>query len=98
MSSQSLDLRTVPVRRSLHRHSLMMGAERDLVMYAALIGFVLAVGGKTILSASVAIIFWIVSVFLLQIMGKADPQMSKIWFRQNAQQNEYPARSTPWRR
>ncbi|MBI9112335.1 conjugal transfer protein TrbD [Maridesulfovibrio ferrireducens] len=100
MSSQdpTPEKRIIPINRSLHKHALLMGAERDLVMYAALVSFVLAIGGKTLLSAGVAVVFWIGSVFLLQIMGRSDPQKSKVWRRQNALQTEYPAKSTPWRR
>ena len=70
-------MRMIPVRRSLHRHGLILGAERDLVLYCGLIALLLGVGGFTLFAAVTALIFWIGSVFVLRRMAKADPQMSK---------------------
>ena len=90
-------MRTIPVRRSLHRHGLILGAERDLVLYCGLIALLLGVGGFTILAAVTALIFWIGAVFVLRRMAKADPQMSKVWMRHIKYQEHYCAHSTPWK-
>ena len=74
-----------------------MGAERDLVMYSALISMLVGVGGFTIISAATGFLFWVVTVFILRHMAKADPQMSKVWWKHYYQQDFYPAHSTPWR-
>lgn len=86
----------IPIRRSLHRHSLILGAERDLVLYCGLIALLVGVGGFTIMSALAALIFWVAAVFVLRRMAKADPQMSRVWLRHIKRQDYYSARSTPW--
>ncbi|MFW5498434.1 MULTISPECIES: conjugal transfer protein TrbD [unclassified Maridesulfovibrio] len=96
--SQELLVRTVVIHRSLHRHTLVLGAERELVMSSALISFILVVVGKDLISAGAALLFWLTSVILLRMMAKEDPQMSQVWLRRNAYQTVYPAKSTPWRR
>jgi len=73
-----------------------MGGDRELVMLSALISIVLGVGGMTIVSASVALFFWITTVFILQKMAKEDPLLFPVFLRHRKQQDFYPARSTPW--
>lgn len=89
-------LRTVPIRRSLHRHALVMGGERDLVMVSALIALIIGAGGQTFLCAALGGGFWLASLFVLRRMAKADPCMSQVWRRHTRQQDFYPARSAPW--
>lgn len=90
-------MRTIPIRRSLHRQGLIMGAERDLVLYCGLIALLVGIGGFTIFSAVTALLFWIAAIFVLRRMAKADPQMSKVWRRHIKYQAYYSARPTPWR-
>ncbi len=97
-SNQELIKRTIVIHRSLHRHTLVLGAERELVMSSALISFILVVVGKDLVSAGAALVFWICSVVGLRLMAKEDPQMSRVWLKRNAHQTVYPAKSTPWRR
>jgi type IV secretion system protein VirB3/type IV secretion system protein VirB4 len=91
-------MHTVPIHQSLHRHSLTLGAERELVMFSALIAFLVGVGGMTGISAASAALFWLSAVFVLRLMAKTDPQMSKVWMRHIRQQDFYSARSSRWRR
>jgi len=90
-------MRTVPIRQSLHRHNLVFGAERELVMFSALIALLVGVGGMTLISISTAVVFWIGSIFILRLMAKNDPLMSKVWLRHIKQQDYYLARSSKWR-
>jgi type IV secretion system protein VirB3/type IV secretion system protein VirB4 len=85
-----------PIRRSLLRHTLVMGGERDLVMSCALFAMLTAMSGMSLPACAAAVIFWAISLFALRRMAKADPQMSRIWLRHIFQQSFYPARSTPW--
>lgn len=91
-------MRTVPIRQSLHRHNLVFGAERELVMFSALIALLVGVGGMTLISISAAVVFWIGSIFILRLMAKNDPLMSRVWLRHIKQQDCYLARSSRWRR
>ena len=89
-------MRTLPIHQSLHRHNHVLGAERELVMTSALIAFLVGVGGLTALSMLSALVFWIVAVFALRRMAKADPQLSKVWLRHVKQQLFYAAKSARW--
>lgn len=89
-------MREIPVHQSLHRHTLVLGAERDLVMSSGLLSFLISIGGFTLPSVLVGIGLWIVSVFILRQMAKSDPQMSVVWRRHINQQDFYEAKGTPW--
>lgn len=90
-------MRTVPIHQSLHRHNQVFGAERELVMFSALIAFLVGVGGMSLISGVSAALFWICSLFVLRAMAKSDPVMSKVWIRHIKQQDYYPARASRWR-
>lgn len=90
--------RVIPIRQSLHRHSLIMGAERDPLMFSGLVAILVGAGGQTALSMTTAIIFWIVALIALRRMAKADPMMSSVWRKYYNQQDYYPARISLWRK
>lgn len=90
--------RAVPVHQSLHRCQHVMGAERELVLTAALVAILVGVGGLTLLSGSVAAGFWLTTLWLLRRMAKADPILSRVWLRHIKLQLFYPARAGLWRR
>jgi type IV secretion system protein VirB3/type IV secretion system protein VirB4 len=86
--------RALPIHQSLHRHAHVLGAEREPVMTAALIALLVGVGGLTAISAIAAASFWIIAVFALRRMAKADPVMSRVWLRHIKQQDFYPAKAS----
>ena len=90
-------MRTVPIRQSLHRHNQVFGAEREIVMFSALIALLVGIGGMTLISGVSAGLFWLGSIFILRLMAKSDPQMSRVWMRHLKQQDLYSARSPRWR-
>ena len=92
-----MEVRKIAVHRSLQRHNFVMGAERELVMTSALIALLVGIGGLTLLSGVVAAVFWIVAVFVLRRMAKADPIMSKVWMRHVKQNDFYSAKASRWR-
>ena len=89
--------RSLPIHQSLHRHAHILGAERELVMTSALIALLVGVGGLTAVSIVSAAALWIMAVFALRRMAKADPIMSKVWLRHVKQQEFYPAKASRWR-
>jgi type IV secretion system protein VirB3/type IV secretion system protein VirB4 len=89
--------RTLTIHQSLHRHAHVLGAEREPVMTAALIALLVGVGGLTAISVVTAALFWLVAVFALRRMAKADPMMSRVWLRHIKQQDYYPAKASRWR-
>ena len=66
-------------------------------MTSALIALLVGVGGLTAVSIVSAAAFWIMAVFALRRMAKADPIMSKVWLRHVKQQEFYPAKANRWR-
>lgn len=92
-----MNSRSLPVHQSLHRHAHVLGAERELVMTSGLIALLVGVGGLTAVSIIAAAVFWLVSVFALRRMAKADPIMSRVWLRHIKQQEFYPAKASRWR-
>ena len=89
--------RFLPIHQSLHRHAHVLGAERELVMTSGLIALLVGVGGLTAVSIIAAAVFWLVSVFALRRMAKADPIMSRVWLRHIKQQEFYPVKASRWR-
>ena len=92
-----MSARILPIHQSLHRHAHVLGAERELVMTSALIALLVGVGGLTAVSIVSAVIFWLVALFALRRMAKADPIMSRVWLRHIKQQEYYPAKASRWR-
>ena len=66
-------------------------------MTSALIALLVGVGGLTAVSIVSAAALWIMAVFALRRMAKADPIMSKVWLRHVKQQEFYPAKASRWR-
>jgi type IV secretion system protein VirB3/type IV secretion system protein VirB4 len=93
-----MDIQRIPIHQSLHRHTHVLGAERELVLSSALIAFLVGIGGLTALSAACAGLYWLVTIFVLRRMAKADPMMSKVWLRHVKQQDYYAPRARIWRR
>ena len=92
-----MEVRKIAVHQSLQRHNFVMGAERELVMTSALIALLVGIGGLTLLSGAAAAVFWIVAVFVLRRMAKADPIMNKVWMRHVKQNDFYNAKASRWR-
>ena len=89
--------RHTPIHQSLHRHNLVLGAERELAMSSALIALLVGIGGVTVISGIAAVVFWIAAIFVLRRMARADPLMSKVWMRHVKQQDLYSAKASRWR-
>jgi type IV secretion system protein VirB3 len=89
-------LRKIPVRRSLHRPSLLFGAERELALLTGLVTFVCVFVAMTPVVAIAGLVLWLVVIQLLRAMAKADPIMSKVYLRHIRYQSHYNPRATPW--
>ncbi|UQZ88853.1 conjugal transfer protein TrbD [Deltaproteobacteria bacterium Smac51] len=97
-----------PIRRSLHRHTLVLGGDRELVMFSGLGAFLTALGGFSLFSAFCGLMFWLIALYWLQKWAKKDPLMRQVWLRHIRQQDLYPAKTTvflrqapksgPWKR
>ena len=90
-------LRRTPIHRVLHRPHLLLGGDRQAVMFTALACGALGLEGGTKISLVVAVAFWFCGLFFFRKMAKADPLMAKIYFRNRKYRRFYRSRSTPWR-
>lgn len=89
-------LRRTTITRSLLRPNLIMGGEREWVMFTALLAGGVVISAQNLISIIVAIPLWIVSLFFLRRMAKVDSQMTKVYFRQLRYRPYYAPRSTPF--
>lgn len=92
----SQQLRKLPIHRALNRPDLMGGCERELLLLSGLITVTLVVVALNLIAAIAGVIIWILSVAGLRAMAKADPFMSKVYFRHIQYKAFYPAHSTPF--
>ena len=83
------------VRKSLLTPMMFMGGERELSLMLILISVVLVVLIQTWTALFLGSALYVCAMPLLRIMGKKDPQMSKVYQRSLAYQSYYPAASTP---
>jgi len=96
VSLMSQELRRIPIHRALNRPDLMAGCERELILVTGLITLTLIVVAMNWVAAITGVVLWLVCVAGLRIMAKADPYMSKIYFRHVKYKEFYPAHSTPF--
>lgn len=91
-------LRRTPVSRALHRPNLVLGGEREPVLITAILCAGVGASALNLVSIAIAVSVWIVAAFLLRLMAKADPYMSKVYLRQLHYAPYLPARSRPSRK
>ena len=91
------ELRRIPVRRSLNRETLLLGAERELVLVTGLLAFTLIFVSMAIPIVILGLITWVMIIGILRTMAKADPILSKLYIRHLKYEAYYPPFSTPFR-
>ena len=77
---------------------MLFGADRELVLVTGLAAVILIFVVLTPISAVLGFGMWIVVVGLLQMMGKADPLMRKVYLRHIRYRQVYRPTTSPWRR
>jgi type IV secretory pathway TrbD component len=86
--------RHIPIRRSLNRPHLLLGAERSLVLLVGVItAMVIFSGNISLLSIGIGTLFWVCSFWALVNMAKADSQMSQVYQRHIRYRAYYVARA-----
>jgi type IV secretion system protein VirB3 len=73
--------REVVIHQSANRPNLLLGGDRELVLVTMMIAAGLAFSLATLWGIGLAVVYWIVSMAILQRMGKADPLLRKTYFR-----------------
>jgi len=90
-------VRTVPIRRAGNRANLVLGGDRELVMFSGLLAGALVFSAQEIKAGIIGTLLWIGSLHVLRQMAKADPKMRFVYLRQRLYKKYYPPRSTPFR-
>lgn len=91
-------LKSIKIHSSLNKPNLLLGGERELMLIVGLFSSVMIFIAMTWQTFILGVTMWIVLSMLLRMMAKADPMMSKIYFRQLKYKDFYRAYSTPFYR
>ena len=89
--------RLTPFHRALHRPQQIMGGERELMLFSMLIAGGLTVSALNITAMLIGGVIWLVCVYGLRKMAKADPNLSKVYLRQLRYAPYYAPFSRPYR-
>lgn len=95
MSDQSL--RQTKIRRALHRPQQVWGGERELMLFSMLVAGGIIVAAMNLVATIVGAALWLVCVYGLRKMAKADPVMSRVYLRQLRYRDYYGPFSRPAR-
>jgi type IV secretion system protein TrbD len=85
--------REVTFHQSANRPNLLLGGDRELVLFSALFAAVLIFSLAKLWAAMVGVVFWLTAVGVLRRLGKADPLMRKVYLRHIRYKQFYPAKS-----
>jgi type IV secretion system protein VirB3 len=85
--------RRIPIHKSSIRPHLLLGGERKLVLFCALLAALMVFSVGRWFAVFWGILFWLGAVAVLARMGKADPQMFGVYCRHRRYQLYYPAQS-----
>src|SRR5579872_704693 len=85
--------RQIAIHPSVDRPRLILGADREMVLFIGLISAILVFALVTWWSILLGTGLWLTGVALLVRMGKADTQMRKVYLRHVRYQAFYPAKS-----
>lgn len=85
------------IHRALSRPSLLMGADRELVLITGLAAVILIFVVLTPYSVLFGVAVWFAVIGLLRLMAKSDPLMRQAYLRHISYKPYYRATSSPWR-
>lgn len=98
MAEPGSNISRSPVHRALSRPTLLMGADRELVLLTALAAVILIFVVLTWYAALFGMAIWLIAVAALRMMAKADPMMRRVYMRHISYKTFYRATSSPWRK
>ena len=85
--------RETVIHQSANRPHLILGGDRELVLFAGLTAVCLAFTLATWWGVTIGIVFWLGSIAVLSRMGKADPLLRHVYLRHIKYKPFYPAHS-----
>ena len=86
--------REIVIHQSANRPHLILGGDRELVLFAALMSAMLVFALVTWWGVLAGIALWFLAVAALSRMGKADPLLRRVYLRHVRYQAFYPAKSS----
>lgn len=87
-----------PIYKAMNRPSLLMGGDREIMLFTLLTVFTLTFTSLIPWVALFALVFSTVTIQTLRVMAKADPNMRKVYLRHRKYKSHYKASSTPFTR
>ena len=90
-------LRTVPIHRALNRPNLLLGCDREMIMFAGLVSGTMIIYILEWKSAVAGVFLWFISLWVLRRMAKTDPYLRQVYLRNKGYRSHYPPRPTPER-
>lgn len=90
-------LRKILIRRVGNRVSLVLGGDREMVMFSGLLAFALIFSAQTWYSIIVGLFIWFICLFFLRKAAKSDPLLRYVYLRSLRYKIYYDAFSTPFR-
>jgi type IV secretion system protein VirB3 len=85
--------REILIHQSCNRHNLLLGCDRELVLFAALLSAMLIFALVTWWGIVVGVVLWLAAVAVLSRMGKADPMLRQVYIRHVKYRPFYAAKS-----
>jgi type IV secretion system protein TrbD len=85
--------REVVIHQSANRPHLLLGGDRELVLFAALLSAMLIFALVTWWGVATGVLLWFLSVAVLSRMGKADPLLRHVYLRHLRYRPFYAAKS-----
>lgn len=85
--------REIVIHQSANRPQLLLGCDRELVLFAALLSAILVFALVTWWGVVAGVVLWFLAVAALSRMGKADPLLRQVYLRHIRYQAFYPAKS-----
>ncbi|HLH32096.1 MAG TPA: conjugal transfer protein TrbD [Terriglobia bacterium] len=85
--------REILIHPSLHRPRLILGADRELVIFLGLLSSILIFALVTWWSVILGIVLWLTGVSFLVAMGREDPLLRHVYLRHIKYRAFYPAKA-----
>lgn len=86
-------MRIEPIRRSAVRPPLVLGGDRELVLWAGFAAFMAVVLGRSLDACLMAAVLWFGGLHGLRRLAKYDPLIRPIYLRHRNYRAYYPARA-----
>jgi type IV secretion system protein VirB3 len=84
--------RSAPLLQSLTRPILLLGGERENIIFLACLSLSLCTAGRDLASVILALLIWCIGLIVSKLTAKADPWATKVFLRSLLYGDFYNAR------